>query len=301
MARHKLTEREEEALEGSKTFSIKLPRPEEKYKKEEMLPAEKTSLFVPKDKLVNEENGFGPSSFSSEVLVSKNIQSVLKTIFKYGDVAKRYGEGGLENDPTRQQVIIYAAVVCNGNLLWYQRPDLKAELKKKFVGDTRLQGRFSVGFGGHKTEEDFSISRLELVFLKDVLSGVEKEVSTLLGLNKGLFSEVEEEIGLKRNGVKSLKLLGSFFDGRYEDPFVNVQVGWVHTGIAAILEVDKEAVEYLTFRKSEVAKVWWVPFNKVLRELRVREKDWQRGKGSKVETWTEVVLKEFWTDFIKSF
>ena len=241
-----------------------------------------------------------PSFFSPDVLVTRNVPEVLKVVFKYGDVARRYGENGLENDPTRQQIIIYTMVTCQENLLWYQRSSPEAKKGRKFIGDPRLQGRFTVGFGGHKTQEDISISREELIFLKGLLPAVQDEVGTVLGLNRGFFSEVEEEIGITRDGVENLKLLGAFYDKRIEDPLLPVQVGWVHTGIAAVLEINSRVVSHLTFPTSEIAKAWWVPFSKVEEEMEKRQGDWNRGKEPKIETWTEIMIKEFWKDYLAS-
>ena len=164
-------ERSAEQKEGSKTFHLSIPTPLET--KKEILPLiEKTSLFVPTRYLSDNRVGFLPSSISPEIFVTRNIQELMRTIFKYGDTANRYGIEGLEEDSTRQQIIIYTMVTCQENLLWYKR--------SAKGGDPRLQGKFSIGFGGHKTKEDISFSREELVFLGPGLSAIKDEVGTLL-------------------------------------------------------------------------------------------------------------------------
>ena len=188
-------------------------------------------------------------------------------------------------------------IVCQNNLLWYQRASEEAKKNRNFIGEPRLQGRFSVGFGGHKTEEDIYLSREELIFLKDLLPAVQDEIGTILGLNRGFFSEVEEEIGIGKEDIRDLKLLGAFYDKRIEDPLLPVQVGWVHTGIAAVLEVEPQEVSHLTFRTSEIAKAWWVPYKDVEKELVKRQSDWIKGKNSKVESWTEILIREFWKGY----
>ena len=293
-----VTERLAEAKSGKKTFMLSIPTVLKPIKEEQPIP-EKTSLYVPTELLISEKSGFVQSSFSPDVFITRNVPEVLKIIFKYGDIAKRYGENSLENDPSRQQIIIYTMVTCQENLLWNQRssPNKKG---KKFIGDPRLQGRYAVGFGGHKTREDIVLSREELIFLRDLLPAIQDETGTMLGLKRGFFSEVEEEIGILRENIQDLKLLGAFYDKRIEDPILPVQVGWVHTGIAAVLEVDPRTTNQLLFRSSEIAKAWWIPFGRVEEELEKRQNDWIKGRGPKVETWTEIMIKEFWKDYISS-
>lgn len=175
-----MNEREAERSESAKTFTLVIPEP--LITKKEALPsAEKTSLYVPTRYLTDEQVGFLPSSFSPEVFVTRNVRELLTAVFKHSDTAKRFGDGGLEEDPSRQQIIVYSFVVCQGQLLWYQRADSKDH------GDPRLRGKISVGLGGHKTREDISFSREELVFLGDLLPAIKDEVGTMLGINRGFF------------------------------------------------------------------------------------------------------------------
>ncbi|OGM60985.1 hypothetical protein A3A75_01880 [Candidatus Woesebacteria bacterium RIFCSPLOWO2_01_FULL_39_10] len=301
MARRKkgLTEKSAETKLPKKSFTLAIPRPlvSKKEKEEDQ---DKTSLFVPTEILFTQQADFKPSSFSSDVLVTRNVPEVLKVIFKHGSVSERYGEDGLENDPTRQQIIIYTMITCQKNLLWYQRATSEVKKSTKFIGDARLQGRFTVGFGGHKSYKDIGFSREELIFLRDLLPAIQDEVGTMLGLNHGFFREVEEEIGVPRISVQDLRLLGAFYDKRIEDPLLSVQVGWVHTGIAAVLEVNPEFIDHLTFRSSEIANAWWVPFDKVEKELRTKQGNWLKGKGPKIESWAEIMIKEFWKYYLTS-
>lgn len=298
MSARKTTERAQEDLASSKEFALKLPVPK-KLGKDELIPTkEKTALYVPKNELVKNSN-FRPSTLSSKVKITRNITSVLETVFKHGNIAKRYGENGLEQDPTRQQIIVYSAIVCQNNLLWYQRatPASAGNDKQKFLGDTRLQGKLSIGFGGHKTEDDIGLSREELTFAQDLLPVLKDQLAVILGLNRGFFAEIEEEIGVNRGNIKEVKLMGAFFDERVEDPSIEIQVGWVHTGIAAFIEIDPETTKDLRFRTRETEKAWWVPFKEVERDLETTMKQAQLGKGPNVETWTEIMLREFWPDY----
>ncbi len=294
----KVTERSSETKFAKKIFVLSIPHTI-KAKKEVIPLPEKTSLFVPKEHLINEENGFEKSIFSGEVLVSRDIKKVLKTVFTHGNIAKRYGEGGLEQDPARQQIIVYTMVTCQKHLLWYQRAELTTK-KDEVIVEPRLQGRFSVGFGGHKTRDDIDLGREELFFLRDLLPGIEGEISTLIGINKGLFSEVEEEIGLSRDQIKNLTILGAFYDARFLDPLDKIQVEWAHTAIGAVIEIEPLFTNHLTFRLSEIKKAWWIPFEGVEKEFETRMLDWIEGKGPRVERWSEVLIKEFWQDYLSS-
>jgi len=128
----KVTERSSETKFAKKIFVLSIPHTI-KAKKEVIPLPEKTSLFVPKEHLINEENGFEKSIFSGEVLVSRDIKKVLKTVFTHGNIAKRYGEGGLEQDPARQQIIVYTMVTCQKHLLWYQRAELTTKKDEVIV------------------------------------------------------------------------------------------------------------------------------------------------------------------------
>ena len=100
--------------------------------------------------------------------------------------------------------------------------------------------------------------------------------------------EVEEE-----TGIKDLKILGGFSDRRKEGPSLPVQVGEVHVGVAAYLEIEPLAVSHLTLRLNEIAEAWWVPFEKVQEELQTRQANHKAVFGAKVEGWTEIMIKEF--------
>lgn len=286
-------ERGEEA--GSTTSHLEIPEVL-KTPKEALPVSEKTSLYVPSEFLFNGQVDFRPSSFSDEVLVTRDIAGLLKAIFKHGDVAKRYGENGLENDPNRQQIAIYTLVVCQGRLLWYQRAS--ANNQADAHGDTRLQGRYSIGFGGHKTKEDIFFSREDLFLLEPTLPAILDEVGTMLGLNRGLFAEVQEELSLTRDQIKKPILLGGLHDRRIENPDLEVQVGQVHTGLVAVLEIEPLTASGVDYRDSEIGKAWWMPFDLVEEEFSVLDREWQQGKGPKVESWTEIVIKEFWRDYL---
>jgi len=66
------------------------------------------------------------------------------------------------------------------------------------------------------------------------------------------------------------------------------------------LEINPRTTNQLLFRTSEIAKAWWTSFVRVEEELEKRQNDWIKGRGPKVETWTEIMIKEFWKDYISS-
>lgn len=48
-----------------------------------------------------------------------------------------------------------------------------------------------------------------------------------------------------------------------------------------------------------MAKAWWVNYKDVLKEFKERTKAYASGKGPAIESWTEIMIKEFWPDVDK--
>ena len=89
--------------------------------------------------------------------------------------------------------------------------------------------------------------------------------------------------------------MGSVHDKRIEDPHRKVQVGEVHTGIVAVLDVDPYTTVRLNFRETEIARAWWVPFDQIGSELFKRQ-----NTPEGIDSWTEVAIREFWGDYLAS-
>ncbi len=285
------SQRLEETLQAGRSFVMDIPGG--KIRKLAIPKAEKTSLYVPSTILLDKKNGFLNSAVIKGVLLSDKWRRILQVICLLGDFAPRYGRDGLEDDPSRQQIIAYAAITCGRKILLYQRSTPKST-DGKFVGDPRLQGRYSIGFGGHKMREDFLNAKNCHIASSDFWGeGLNTATNMALAVDTGLLNEVYEETGIVPSNIKKIKILGAFHDNRIEDKSLKVQVGWVHTGLAAFIELDRTNVEKLRFRSSEVHNAWWYDISKINEVIKDLTKKYKLGTGPKVETWTEIMVKIF--------
>ncbi|MBI4038088.1 hypothetical protein HY387_00335 [Candidatus Daviesbacteria bacterium] len=246
----------------------------------------RTALFVPAERL--ESCQFQPATVLPDILVAKDVTPVLTAIADYGEVGQR---SFLEEDPTKKQVIFYAAILANDRLLWYQRAGSQttATIPPELLGDERLLGKYSIGFGGHKTEEDIHLTPPEQLMLSPLVPGLQRFLERALGPSRGLFAEVEEELGIKPHDIKGVRLSGAFLDNRVTNPADKVQVGWVHLGLPVMIELDPSSITELRFALREVRTVWWIPFKDTLATL----EKYMADPMISVESWTEVFIKEF--------
>src|SRR5271170_3575667 len=111
-----------------------------------------------------------------------------------------------ELDRRYKQIIPYVLLICNGRILRYRRG--------KGGGETRLHGLYSVGIGGHISEEDNQL------------------FSTNRGYQEGMRRELMEEVAI---------------DAANEPPVAAINddstdVGYVHFGIVHIVRVPDESV-----------------------------------------------------------
>jgi predicted NUDIX family phosphoesterase len=105
-----------------------------------------------------------------------------------------------------KQLIPYVLVICNGKILRYRRG--------KGGGEKRLHGLFSVGVGGHISEEDNGL------FAKAV------------GYHDSMRRELMEEVAIE--GAKDVAVALINDD--------STDVGYVHFGVVHVLEVSNEDV-----------------------------------------------------------
>src|SRR5580698_8794541 len=112
-----------------------------------------------------------------------------------------------EQDRRYKQLIPYALIICNDKILRYRRG--------KGGQETRLHGLFSVGVGGHISEEDnglFSSSRL--------------------GYNEAMRRELMEEVAIDATKEVAVAVIN-------DD---STEVGYVHLGVVHIVQVTDESV-----------------------------------------------------------
>jgi predicted NUDIX family phosphoesterase len=111
-----------------------------------------------------------------------------------------------ELDRRYKQLIPYVLVICNGKTLRYRRG--------KGGGEKRLHGLFSVGVGGHISEEDNGL------FAESV------------GYHDSMRRELMEEVAIE--GAKDIAV--ALINDDSSD------VGYVHFGVVHVLEVSNEDV-----------------------------------------------------------
>lgn len=275
-----VTERDQEKQQGrGQAFWLPVPGEAAISPEREKPIEEKTALWVPYQEIIKQ--GFAPSKNWPEVQLTRDVIAVLRTIARGGQISFR---NELEDDPEKQQVIFYTAVTCRNHLLWYQRAE---------GGDERLRGKYSIGVGGHKTKDD--ILSVEGDFLDEALPVFADELRLLIGTNRGLLAEVEEEIGVSRNGfTRPPRILGAFVDRRNvapEDSRYQHPVGFVHLAIPTLIEISPEKISQLRFFQREIAWADWVPLEQATKKLEeVLQSPWG------VDSWTEIFIKEFLAD-----
>ncbi|MCX6924202.1 MAG: hypothetical protein NT154_13470, partial [Verrucomicrobia bacterium] len=111
-----------------------------------------------------------------------------------------------EQDKRFKQLIPYVLIICHGKILRYRRG--------RGGQETRLHGLYSVGIGGHISEEDHGL------------------FSSRVGYQDGMRREIMEEVAVDE--VKEAAV------GVINDD--STEVGQVHFGVVQIMHVANEAV-----------------------------------------------------------
>lgn len=126
-----------------------------------------------------------------------------------------------EQDKRYKQLIPYVLVVCNGKILRYRRG--------KGGQETRLHGLYSVGIGGHISDEDSGL------FSKD------------LGYMDGMRREIMEEVAVEEVKETPVAVIN-------DD---STEVGSVHFGVVHVMHVANEKV---VGRRSGILAPEFIPF-----------------------------------------
>ena len=141
-----------------------------------------------------------------------------------------------EQDKRYKQLIPYVLVICKDKILRYRRG--------KGGGETRLHGLYSVGVGGHISEEDHGL------------------FSNALGYQEGMRRELLEEVAIdevKEAGVAVIN----------DD---STEVGYVHFGVVHVLHVADESV---AGRRSGIVAPEFVPIAEAVKDASGYE-SWSR-------------------------
>ena len=112
-----------------------------------------------------------------------------------------------EQDKRNKQLIPYALIICNDKILQYRRG--------KGGQETRLHGLYSVGVGGHISEED-----------NGLFSGNQ------LGYHDAMRRELMEEVAIEVTKEIAVAVIN-------DD---STEVGFVHLGVVHIVNVNDESV-----------------------------------------------------------
>ena len=111
-----------------------------------------------------------------------------------------------EHDPRYKQLIPYVLVICNDRILRYRRG--------KGGEETRLHGLYSVGIGGHISDEDHGL------------------FSSSAGYHDGMRREVREEVEVDELREAMVAVIN-------DD---STEVGQVHFGVVHIMQVANEKI-----------------------------------------------------------
>jgi predicted NUDIX family phosphoesterase len=140
-----------------------------------------------------------------------------------------------EQNKSYKQLIPYVLVICGGKILRYRRG--------KGGGEARLHGLYSVGIGGHISDED-------------------DDLFSPRGYQEGMRRELLEEVDIDEIDEAVVAVIN-------DD---STEVGYVHFGVVHILHVTSEDV---AGRRSGIVNPEFVPVNEAMKDLSAYE-SWSR-------------------------
>lgn len=140
-----------------------------------------------------------------------------------------------ELDKRYKQLIPYVLILCNDRILRYRRG--------KGGQETRLHGLFSVGIGGHISDEDNGLFSNH-------------------GYHEGMGRELFEEVGIKAENEAAVAVIN-------DD---STEVGYVHFGVVHVMHV---ATEEVVGRRSGILAPEFVSISEALKDPSAYE-SWSR-------------------------
>ena len=141
-----------------------------------------------------------------------------------------------EQDKRYKQLIPYVLILCQDRILRYRRG--------KGGQETRLHGLYSVGIGGHISEEDHGL------------------FSNRLGYHDGMRRELMEEVAIAQLNEAAVAVIN-------DD---STEVGFVHFGVVHVLRVADETI---VGRRSGIVAPEFVPVTEATKDLAAYE-SWSR-------------------------
>jgi predicted NUDIX family phosphoesterase len=141
-----------------------------------------------------------------------------------------------EQDKRYKQLIPYVLIFCGDRILRYRRG--------KGGQETRLHGLFSVGIGGHISEDDHGL------------------FSKQLGYEEGMRRELKEEVDIEATDAPAVALIN-------DD---STDVGSVHFGVVHVMHA---ASEEIVGRRSGIVAPEFIPVSEATKQLSAYE-SWSR-------------------------
>jgi predicted NUDIX family phosphoesterase len=141
-----------------------------------------------------------------------------------------------ELDRSHKQLIPYALILCKDRILRYRRG--------KGGGETRLHGLYSVGVGGHISEEDTGL------------------FTTGIGYHEAMRRELMEEVAIDAAKEVAVAVIN-------DD---STDVGYVHLGIVHVVQVPDESVAN---RRSGIVAPEFIPVSEAVKDPTAYE-SWSR-------------------------
>jgi predicted NUDIX family phosphoesterase len=132
-----------------------------------------------------------------------------------------------EHDKRYKQLIPYVLVICNGKILRYRRG--------RGGQETRLHGLYSVGVGGHISEEDHGL------------------FSTGPGYHEGMRRELMEEVAIEEEKESAVAVIN-------DD---STEVGCVHFGVVHVMHLANETI---AGRRSGIAGPEFIPIVEAVKD-----------------------------------
>jgi predicted NUDIX family phosphoesterase len=132
-----------------------------------------------------------------------------------------------EHDKRYKQLIPYVLLICNGRILRYRRG--------RGGQETRLHGLYSVGVGGHISEEDHGL------------------FSTGPGYHEGMRRELMEEVAVEEERESAVAVIN-------DD---STEVGCVHFGVVHVMHLANETI---ASRRSGIAGPEFIPFAEAVKD-----------------------------------
>jgi len=141
-----------------------------------------------------------------------------------------------EQDKRYKQLIPYVLIICNGKILRYRRG--------RGGQETRLHGLYSVGIGGHISDQDHGL------------------FSTGIGYEEGMRRELMEEVAIDEVRATAVAVIN-------DD---STEVGCVHFGVVHVMHVADETV---AGRRSGIVGPEFISFADAVKDLSAYE-SWSR-------------------------